>query len=103
MRGLKALVIGMGVLIIVGVVFLLYAIIQKSGEDAVLGGMAGSIAGGPAVRSNVTLPAGAEVVETRLDAGVIVLRLRLADGSGRLVVIDRATGKAAGRIDLKFK
>ena len=99
MRGLKALVIGMGVLIIVGVAFLLYAIIQKSGDEAALGGRAP----GAPVRSDVTLPAGAEVVETRLDSNTIVLRLRLADGSGRLVVIDRGTGKATGRIDLKFK
>ena len=99
MRGLKALVIGMGVLIIVGVVFLLYAIIQKSGDEAALGGRTP----GAPVRSDVTLPAGAEVVETRLDSNTIVLRLRLADGSGRLVVIDRGTGKATGRIDLKFK
>jgi len=99
MRGLKALVIGMGVLIIVGVVFLLYAIIQKSGEEAAMG----DAAPGAPVRAAVTLPAGAEVVETRLDSTTIVLRLRLADGSGRLVVIDRATGKAIGRIDLNFK
>jgi hypothetical protein len=99
MRGLKALVIGMGVLIIVGVVFLLYAIIQKSGDEASIGGVTRGIP----VRLDVTLPAGAEVVETRLDSNTIVLRLRLADGSGRLVVIDRGTGKATGRIDLKFK
>jgi len=99
MRGLKALVIGMGVLIIVGVVFLLYAIIQKSGEEAAIGGPAP----GAPVRSAITLPAGAEVVETRIDSTAIVLRLRLADGSGRLMVIDRATGKATGRIDLNFK
>lgn len=99
MRGLKALVIGMGVLIIVGVVFLLYAIIQKSGEEAAMG----RATSGEPVRAAVTLPAGAEVVETRLDSTTIVLRLHLADGSGRLVVIDRATGKAIGRIDLNFK
>ena len=37
MRSLKALVIGMGILIVVGVVFLIYAIIQKSSENDALG------------------------------------------------------------------
>ena len=95
MRSLKALVIGMGILIVVGVVFLIYAIIQKSSENDALGRSA--------LQSEVTLPAGAEVVETRIGDGKIVLRLRLADGSGRLVVIDPATGKMSGRIDLKIK
>lgn len=95
MRGLKALVIGMGVLIVAGVVFLVYAIIQKSSEDGT--------SGRPALQSEVTLPAGAEVVETSIGDGTIVLRLRLADGSGRLVVIDPATGKTSGRIDLKIE
>ena len=37
MRGLKALVIGMGVLIVAGVVFLIYAIIDKAGEKTAAG------------------------------------------------------------------
>ena len=95
MRGLKALVIGMGILIIAGVVFLIYAIIEKAGEG---GGV-----GQSGIRSEVILPAGAQVVETSIGDGVIMLRLRLADGSGRLVVVDPATGKPSGTIDLKFK
>ncbi len=95
MRGLKALVIGMGVLIVAGVVFLLYAIIDKSGEK--------SAAGRSGLQAEIALPAGAEVVETRVGDGTIVLRLRLADGTGRLLVIDPATGKSRGRIDLKAK
>jgi hypothetical protein len=93
MRGLKALVIGMGILIIAGVVFLIYAIVEKAGE--------GGIGGGGAVNAEVRLPAGAEIVETRVGDGRVVLRLRLADGSGRLMLIDAVTGKSAGRIDLK--
>lgn len=93
MRGLKALVIGMGVLIIVGVVFLIYAIVQKAGQ--------GGLDGGAPVEAQVALPPGAQVVETRLGDGKILLRLRLADGTGRLIVIDAVSGKPTGRIDLK--
>ena len=95
MRGLKALVIGMGVLIVAGVVFLLYAIIDKAGEK--------TVAGVSGLQAEIVLPPGAAVVETRVGDGTIVLRLRLADGSGRLMVIDPATGKPLGRIDLKVK
>tara|TARA_R110000868_G_scaffold100722_7_gene277145 strand:- start:2473 stop:2760 length:288 start_codon:yes stop_codon:yes gene_type:complete len=95
MRGLKALVIGMGVLIVAGVVFLIYAIIDKAGEK--------TAAGRSGLQAEVALPAGAEVVETSIGDGTIVLRLRLGDGSGRLLVIDPATGKSLGRIDLKVQ
>tara|TARA_R110002072_G_scaffold44768_11_gene124943 strand:+ start:1697 stop:1996 length:300 start_codon:yes stop_codon:yes gene_type:complete len=99
MRGLKALVIGMGVLIVVGLVFLIYAIVQKSG-DRLGGGFGADTA--PTV-SSVVLPAGAEVMETRVGTDRIVLRLRLPDGSGRLVVLDAATGRLVGQTDLIFR
>lgn len=95
MRGLKALVIGMGILIIVGVVFLVYAIIDKAGEQDV------SVAS--AIDAEIALPAGAEVVETSLGDGRMVLRLRLPDGSGRLLLFDAASGRSIGKIDLKSK
>lgn len=92
MRGLKALVIGMGVLIVAGLVFLVYAIIDKAGED-------GFSAAKP-IDARVSLPAGAEVVETSLGDGRIAVRLRMADGSGRLLLFDAKTGRPVGRIDL---
>lgn len=99
MRGLKAMVIGMGVLIIVGVIFLIYAIVQKSGDD--LGGGFGG--NKPPVAASIELPAGAEVVETRVGVERIVLRLRLPDGSGRLIILNAATGRQVGQTDLIFK
>lgn len=99
MRGLKAMVIGMGVLIVVGVIFLIYAIVQKSGDE--LGGGFGA-ATSP-VASTIDLPNGAEVVETAVGGQRIVLRLRLADGSGRLVILDAGNGRLIGQTDLIFK
>ena len=95
MRALKAMVIGMGVLIIVGVVFLIFAIVQKSGSG--FGGKQTPVA------SSVSLPAGAEVVETRVGDKRIVIRLRLADGSGRLIILDSGSGRLIGQTDLTFK
>ena len=99
MRGLKAMVIGMGVLIIAGVIFLIYAIVQKSGDEA--GGGFGS--NKLPMVSNVVLPAGAELVETAVGAQRIVLRLRLLNGSGRLIILDAETGNLTGQTDLKFE
>lgn len=99
MRGLKAMVIGMGVLIIVGVIFLIYAIVQKSGSE--LG--SGFGAAKAPVASTIDLPIGAEVLETAVGAERIVLRLRLPDGSGRLIILDAGTGRLIGQTDLAFK
>ena len=99
MRALKAMVIGMGVLIIVGVIVLIYALVQKSADD--LAG--GFVPGKPTMTSSIDLPAGAEVVETRVGDQRIVLRLRLANGSGRLLILDAGTGGLIGQTDLTIK
>ena len=93
MRALKALVIGMGVLIVVGVVVLVYAIINRVGETGVPELMSG--------QSQIELPAGAQIVETSIGGGRIVVRLSLADGSQRLLLIDADTGGRIGAINLK--
>ncbi len=91
MRALKALVIGMGVLIVAGLVVLAYAIVDKAGKPE-----AASVA-----QSSIFIPKGAEIAETALGEGRIALRLTLADGSGRLILIDAATGRVTGTIELK--
>ena len=97
MRALKALVIGMAVLIFAGVVVLIVGIVDKAGE---LDGQspADAVVFDPQA---IALPAGASVQETRIDGGRIVVRLALADGTARLLVISAATGKQTGIIDLK--
>ena len=95
MRALKAMVIGMGVLIIVGVIVLIFAIVQKSGTG--FGGKQTPVV------SRVALPAGSEIVETRVGDKRIVLRLRLANGAGRLIILDSATGRLIGETALRFE
>lgn len=97
MRALKALVIGMAVLIFAGVVVLIIGIVDKAGDlDGKTAAPAASF--DPAT---IDLPAGATVQETRIDGDRIVIRLTLADGTARLLVISAATGKQTGVIDLK--
>ena len=92
MRGLKALVIGMGVLIVGGLIVLVVAAVQQAGNLS---------APTAELKTTVDLPAGAEIAETVTGDGRIVLRLRLADGSARLIVLDAATGRLAATVDLR--
>ena len=96
MRGLKAMVIGMGLLIILGVIFLIYAIVQKSRD----GSGVGFASERPPLVSSVVLPAGAKVEETAVGAEQIVIRLRLQNGSERLLILNAVTGRLVGHIDL---
>ena len=91
MRALKALVIGMGVLIVAGIVVLVYAIVDKAAET-------GTMTFAPA---EIVIPKGAEIAETALGDGRIAVRLTMADGSGRLILIDAATGRVTGTMELR--
>ena len=50
-------------------------------------------------RTEVAVPAD-ELVGVTAGGGQIVLRYRAADGSERLVLVDQATGRAAGTVTL---
>ncbi|MGB0630802.1 MAG: hypothetical protein ACPGRZ_08905 [Alphaproteobacteria bacterium] len=97
MRALKALVIGMAVLIFAGVVVLIIGIVDKAGK---LDGETPAAAVAFDAQE-IPLPAGATVQETRLDGDRIVVRLALADGTARLILISASSGKQTGVIDLK--
>ena len=99
MRGLKAMVIGMGFLIILGVIFLIYAIVQKSGD----GSGVGFASERPPTLSSVALPTGAKVEEMIVGVDRIVIRLRLPEGSGRLLILSAANGRLVGQTDLIFE
>jgi len=104
MRALKALVIGMAVLIFAGVVVLIVGIVDKAGE---LDGQAGKPAHQAVVPAatfrdtEVDLPAGATIVDTRLEGNRILLRATLPDGTSRIILISATTGKRIGTIRLK--
>ncbi len=90
MRALKALVIGMGVLIAAGLITVVVTIANRTLDG-----------GGPPSEAALALPPGAEVLETALDGGRIALRLRLPGGAQAIHVFDLATGRrvATARVD----
>ena len=90
MRALKALVIGMGVLIVAGLVTVVVTIANRTLDTD-----------RPPTEAAFALPDGAEVLETALDGDRVALRLRLADGTAAIHVFDLATGRrvAVARIE----
>ena len=112
MKALKALVIVMGVLIVAALTVVVVTVVQRAGAPEPgtahrAGAPAPSvpIAGAPAPgfgETDIALPRGTSVVETRTGDGRIVLRVQ--DGAGgnqALVVIDARTGRRLGLIRLK--
>lgn len=96
MRWLKALVIGMAVLIVVGTAVIAVTLARRSAGD-------GAAADGAATSSapaRLALPAGARVIETALDGDRLALRIALAGGGERIVIIDARTGRRVAAVDL---
>lgn len=94
MRALKALVIIMGVLIIIGLGVVVVTIVKRSAR------LADSTSTAGFGRTDLPVPTGSRVAETVVDGHRMVLRLTLPDGRDRLMVVDLRTGREAGTIDL---
>ncbi len=94
MRTLKALVIGMGVLIVAGTAVIAVTIARRGGEDRAASG------GASTTPAKIALPAGARVIETALDGDRIALRIVLTGGGERVMIIDARTGRRIGAVDL---
>lgn len=110
-RVLKAVVIGLGLLIVVGVVALIVGLFwraSKMGEPAgakvapptALTGPA-ALTAPAALTGPVALPRGAVLTDMAATGDRVVLRLRLADGTTRLVFVDPRAAAVAGQLDLK--
>lgn len=93
MRGLKLLVIVMGVLLVGGFVALVVAIAERWSHRPPPPGAAFTA-------SPITLPHGAKIETMSTGPDRIVLQVDLADGSVELVVIDLASGRQLGLIPL---
>ncbi len=107
MKLLKASVITMGILILVGLTVVIVEVMRRYGADDGQAGGAQTARPGlsvPVERGfgdrNVPVPRGAEPLETRIDGNRIVVRLRLAGGGHALLVIDGTTGERVGLIRL---
>ncbi len=112
MRGLKALVIIMGALIVVGFAVVVVTLVNRSGVNS-----SASRDSAPSPRTQATtpyktripIPAGSRITETSAADGRLIIRLTLGDsaagtagaaGAARILVIDLATGRQIGTIDL---
>lgn len=91
MRALKFLVIAMGVLIVAGIGVIAVTIADRSADSVT----------GAATEVKVDIPPGSRVVETSLDGDRLALRLVLADGTTRVLVLDTATGRDVARVELR--
>ena len=94
MRTLKALVICMGILIVVGTAILAVMIARRGGDSSAASGDSST------TTAQMALPADARVVETALDGDRIALRIVLVDGGQRVIIIDAPTGRRGGAVDL---
>ncbi len=110
MRALKGLVIAMALLIAIGLAVVAVTIVGRLGDGGAGSAGDGRTAApkGPAAAEasrvfgdvRVALPPGSDIVETMVDGGRLIVRLRLENGATRMLVIDLATGKRLGALDL---
>jgi hypothetical protein len=108
MRGLKALVFIMGALIVIGFAVVVVTLVNRSGVSS--GGR--DSAPSPRIqtttpyKTKITIPAGSRITETSAADGRLIIRLTGtagaagAAGAARILVIDLATGRQIGAIDL---
>ncbi len=94
MRGLKILVIVLGVMLVVGFVGLVAAIATRLAPRAPA---PAAVFSAPPI----LLPHGSKIETMTVDTDRIVLQVDLVDGSVQLIVIDLATGKQIGTIPLQ--
>lgn len=87
----KAIVIGMGVLIVVGFIVIAVTLVMRTQGLSEPEGT---------YRTTVSLPNGAAIAGTEVGDGEVVLRLREASGGAWLLVLDTDTGMEKGRIKL---
>jgi hypothetical protein len=93
MRAIKITVIVMGVLIVAGLAVVLVTLAGR----IMAGGEGGPQGFGEA---RVGIPPGARVVHSMADGGRLLVQLELATGGTRFLVIDAASGRLKGSIDL---
>jgi Family of unknown function (DUF6476) len=96
MRALLILVIAMGVLIVVGLVVVIATVMHRVNPSA--SSAPASSAGFGSV--DVAVPAGCQVVETTPSADRLVLRLGTGDRCNQIIIVELATGRLLGRLNL---
>ena len=87
MRAVKALVLGMGILIVVGIVILVFGMSNQT-EKITLSNSLGDL----------VLNQGSSIVSFTAQADKLILHLNTTDGQGKIVILAADTGKVIGTI-----
>ena len=92
MRAIKAIVIGMGLLIVGAVVFLFYGLSEGVGKLGKGGGALGEV--------SLAIPDGCVIADSGIEAGRLVLRLdgQVDRGCQQVILIDLESGRVTGRV-----
>ncbi len=92
MQALKALVIGMGILIVLGLALVAYGLVGRSSKQDV------GVAGFDTLK--LALPPGCNIAEARVSDGHLVVRSDgpMERGCQQVFLIDMASGKILGRV-----
>lgn len=107
MQGLKALVIGLGVLIVAGMIILVYGLVQKASDpDFSLFGKAENteapasdkIVPAPFGDISVRLPAGCRVEGMEPDGGTLFIRVGPEGSCTQIIAIELASGRVLGNV-----
>ncbi len=93
---LKAVVVGLAVLIVLALAALVAGIVVKGGRLA-----AGGQKGGWVTPLMAQVPPDAEVESMALDGDRLVVHVKRPDGSGELLVFDLRRKRLSGRIHLR--
>jgi hypothetical protein len=103
MRGLKTLVIVLGILLVGGMVALVAAVVWRGSHPVAPAGAPARSAetAGKPFESTLDLPAGAEIASIRAAGDRLVLNIVLPDGRRQLVILDIRSGARLGTIELK--
>ena len=97
MKGLLALVIIMGVLIVVGLVVVVATIANRmSAPQTEVAGREGVAFGA----ADLPVPAGCQVIEMVATDDRLILRLGSGDRCNQLLIVDLATGRHLGTVRL---
>lgn len=99
MQVIKALVIGMGVLIVLGLGLLAYGLTTKFGETVSSDASGSSATAFGTIRAD--LPAGATVADVQIQDGTMMVRLALPDGGAQIMVFRLSDGRQTGTIELQ--
>lgn len=96
MQAVKALVIGMGILIVAGLAIMVYGLTNRFGAPA-SPNASGAAFG--TIRAN--LPAGAAVESVQLQDGSVLVHLTMPAGGAQIMVFRLSDGRQTGTIELQ--